>query len=203
MVYDDAVTVVCDRAATLGWDVGVAWGWDVGVAWGWDVDVPGECAVVVTEGDGSTLARNHLRGFVEAVVARFPQTQAAAPGAHLHWTLAGQEVRDWLLQQERPDHVSVYWSAQEWMVRADGAAQMLVQAQFLLDRRLVLERERHEYDNSTAPVVRGAVEEEWRVGARRWPAWHYVRCHPTRISLIPGVKSLSVHRPSGVGLEKV
>ncbi len=122
-----------------------------------------------------TLARNHLRGFVEAVVARFPQAETGGPGSQLQWTLTGQEIRDWLLQQERPDHVSVYWSAQEWVGQADGPAQMLVHAQFLPERRLVLELERQEYDNSTAPVVRKAVEEEWRVGSSRWPAWYYVR----------------------------
>jgi len=78
-------------------------------------------------------------------------------------------------RQGRPDHISVYWSARDWAVRADGPAQMLVYAQFLPERRLVLELERREYANSTAPVVRRAIEEEWRTRASRWPAWHYVR----------------------------
>jgi transcriptional regulator with XRE-family HTH domain len=122
-----------------------------------------------------TLARNHLQGFAEAVVARFPQAETGGPGSHLQWTLTGQEIRDWLLQQGRPDHISVYWAARDWVVRADGPVQMLVHAQFLPERRLVLELERREYDHSTAPVVRGAIEEEWRTGASAWLAWHYVR----------------------------
>lgn len=39
----------------------------------------------------------------------------------------------------------------------------------------MLELERHKYENSTAPVVRRAIEEEWRTGASGWPAWHYIR----------------------------
>lgn len=122
-----------------------------------------------------TLALNHLRGFVTAVVARFPQAETGGPGSQLQWTLTGQEIHDWLIQHGRPDHISVFWSAHDWVVREDGPAQMLVHAQFLPERRLVLELERREYENSTAPVVRRAIEEEWRTGASRWPAWHYVR----------------------------
>ncbi len=72
-------------------------------------------------------------------------------------------------------------------MRADGPAEMLVHAQFLPDRRLVLELERHEYEHSTAPVVRGAIEEEWRAGASRWPAWHYVRDVPPHDYLLISV----------------
>jgi hypothetical protein len=121
------------------------------------------------------LARNQVQDFVEAVVARFPQMETGGPGFHLEWTRPGHEIRDWLVQQGRPERVSVSWSVREWAVRADGPAQMLVYAQFLPERRLVLELERREYDHSTAPVVRGALEEEWRTGVSRWPAWHYVR----------------------------
>jgi transcriptional regulator with XRE-family HTH domain len=147
-----------------------------GVEWGYQGAGPTALAydLLAYEFD-TTLARNHLTNFTEAVVARFPRVLTGDAGSHLQWTLSGQEIRDWLLQQGRPDHVSVYWSARDWVVRADGPAQMLVHAQFLPEHRLVLELERREYANSTTPVVRWAIEEEWRTGASHWPAWHHVR----------------------------
>jgi hypothetical protein len=147
-----------------------------GVEWGYLGAGPQALAYdILTHEYGETLARNHLEAFTAAVVAQLPSHISKDAGVHLEWTLTSAAIREWLLQQGRPERIRVYVPQDDWDVDADSIPRTTVVARFLPDRRLKLELALEYSATSAYRKVLAAKEQELREDPGPWLLWYDVR----------------------------
>jgi hypothetical protein len=159
-----------------------------GIEWGYLGHGPQTLAYdILAYEAGESLARYHHRAFHSDVVATLPHYVSHAPGVHLEWTLIGEEIRDWLRQQDRPHIISARLGLDIWRRGPDGRLHTLVSEQFLLDRRYALELELEPFEHRPGEYqvkVLQIYEEQFAPLESGLPVWQCVRDVPsTQVSL--------------------